>query len=128
MFLSSVVQTKWEQNDEKPTTVILGLAAFVTLWAASGLLDSVNRLPLAGGFFEVCVSPAPHRSPISMTHKPCVVLIVHCLVCPLVMQCQVAGSDRTKNGFAWSVFYGQPHVRRGALLLALLVARYTRSF
>eukprot|EP00208_Stichococcus_sp_RCC1054_P006526 CAMPEP_0206148728 /NCGR_PEP_ID=MMETSP1473-20131121/37406_1 /ASSEMBLY_ACC=CAM_ASM_001109 /TAXON_ID=1461547 /ORGANISM="Stichococcus sp, Strain RCC1054" /LENGTH=166 /DNA_ID=CAMNT_0053546151 /DNA_START=81 /DNA_END=581 /DNA_ORIENTATION=+ len=45
--------TKWEENDEKPTTVILALSAFVALWAASGLLDSVNRLPLAGGFFEV---------------------------------------------------------------------------
>lgn len=47
------MQEWWEQNDEKPTTIALGVAGFVALWATSGLLDSVNRLPLIGGVFEV---------------------------------------------------------------------------
>ncbi len=56
------MQTKWEENDEKPTTVALGLAGFVGLWAASGLLDSINRLPFVGTLFE---APLP---PPSQTH------------------------------------------------------------
>lgn len=51
-------QEWWEQNDEKPTTIALGLAGFVALWATSGLLDSINKLPLIGGVFEVRLLPA----------------------------------------------------------------------
>lgn len=47
------LQEWWENNDEKPTTIALGVAGFVALWATSGLLDAVNRLPLIGGVFEV---------------------------------------------------------------------------
>jgi hypothetical protein len=47
------IQEWWENNDEKPTTIALGVAGFVALWATSGLLDAVNRLPLIGGVFEV---------------------------------------------------------------------------
>lgn len=48
------LQEWWENNDEKPTTVALGVAGFVALWGTSGLLDAVNKLPLIGGVFEVC--------------------------------------------------------------------------
>jgi len=47
------IQEWWQQNDEKPTTIALGIAGFVALWATSGLLDSVNKLPIIGGVFEV---------------------------------------------------------------------------
>ncbi len=50
---TSASQEWWENNDEKPTTIALGIAAFVGLWATSGLLDSINKLPLIGGVFEV---------------------------------------------------------------------------
>ena len=63
----TVVQTKWEENDEKPTTVALGLAGFVGLWAASGLLDSINRLPFVGTLFE---APLPFPSQ-THTHTMC---------------------------------------------------------
>ncbi len=49
------MQSWWENNDEKPTTIALGVAAFVALWATSGVLDSVNKLPLIGGVFEVII-------------------------------------------------------------------------
>jgi CAAD domains of cyanobacterial aminoacyl-tRNA synthetase len=59
MWRTHDLQEWWENNDEKPTTVALGVAGFVALWATSGLLDAVNKLPLIGGVFEVC--SAAHR-------------------------------------------------------------------
>lgn len=47
------LQVQWERNDEKPTTIALIVAAFVTVWAAGGLIDAVDRLPVIGGVFEL---------------------------------------------------------------------------
>ena len=47
------LQEWWEQTDEKPAVVATGVIGFVILWALSGLVDRVDRLPFLGGFFEL---------------------------------------------------------------------------
>ena len=32
--------------------VAIGLSSFVAIWAAAGLVDAVNKLPLIGGLLE----------------------------------------------------------------------------
>ena len=46
------VQAKWNATEEKPAVVAIGLSSFVAIWAAAGLVDAVNKLPLIGGLLE----------------------------------------------------------------------------
>lgn len=46
------MQAKWDATEEKPAVIAIGLSSFVAVWAAAGLVDAVNRLPLIGGLLE----------------------------------------------------------------------------
>eukprot|EP00891_Asterochloris_glomerata_P009489 jgi/Astpho2/9489/Aster-01740 len=46
------LKTKWDQTDEKPAVIGIGVATFVAIWATSGLVDRIDKLPLIGGFLE----------------------------------------------------------------------------
>jgi len=48
-----IIKSKWEETDEKPAVVAISVASFIAIWAASGVIDAVNKLPLFGGVFEV---------------------------------------------------------------------------
>ena len=65
-------QEKWDQTEEKPAVVAITLASFVAIWAASGVVDAIDKLPLIGGLLEfvglivtgwcvTCLSPVPCR-------------------------------------------------------------------
>ena len=47
-----LLQRKWNETEEKPAVVAITLSAFVAVWAASGVVDAVDRLPLIGGLLE----------------------------------------------------------------------------
>jgi len=47
------IQTKWEETEEKPAVIAISIASFVAIWAASGVIDAVNKLPIFGGVFEL---------------------------------------------------------------------------
>lgn len=46
------LQEKWDQTEEKPAVVAITLASFVAVWAASGVVDAIDKLPLVGGLLE----------------------------------------------------------------------------
>ncbi|CAL5222119.1 g4435 [Coccomyxa viridis] len=46
------IQAKWNATEEKPAVIAIGLSSFVAIWAASGLVDAINRLPLINGVLE----------------------------------------------------------------------------
>ena len=46
------MQAKWNATEEKPAVIAIGLSSFVAIWAASGLVDAINRLPLINGVLE----------------------------------------------------------------------------
>ena len=46
------MQAKWNATEEKPAVIAIGLSSFVAIWAASGLVDAINRLPLINGLLE----------------------------------------------------------------------------
>lgn len=46
------LKAKWNATEEKPAVVAIGLSSFVAIWAAAGLVDAVNKLPLIGGLLE----------------------------------------------------------------------------
>jgi len=46
------VQQWWDRQEDKYAIVGLGVAGIVALWASSGLLSSIDRLPVLPGFFE----------------------------------------------------------------------------
>ena len=48
-----LLQEWWEQTEEKPAVIATGVIGFVILWATSGLVDRVDKLPFLGGFFEL---------------------------------------------------------------------------
>jgi hypothetical protein len=55
----SWAQAKWEASDSKPTIVASGAVALFGLYVLSGLLNTVDRLPLVHTVFELlglCVS------------------------------------------------------------------------
>jgi len=47
------VQDAWEKTDDKVAISGLGVAGFVTLWAAAGLINAVDKLPLVPSLFEI---------------------------------------------------------------------------
>jgi hypothetical protein len=47
------VQEAWEKTDDKVAIAGLGVAGLVALWAASGLVNAVDKLPLIPDFFEI---------------------------------------------------------------------------
>ena len=47
------VQAKWEETEEKPAVVAVGVSALIVVWAVSGLVDRLDKLPLVGGFLEL---------------------------------------------------------------------------
>ncbi|GAQ91474.1 photosystem I subunit psaP [Klebsormidium nitens] len=46
------VQNWWDKQEDKLAIVGLGVSGIVALWASSGLLSSIDRLPVLPGFFE----------------------------------------------------------------------------
>ncbi len=46
------MQAKWDDLDEKPAAVAITISVFVAIWAASGVVDAVDRLPIIGGLLE----------------------------------------------------------------------------
>ena len=46
-------QVKWDQTEEKPAVVAIGVGTFVTIWALSGLVDRIDKLPIIGGLLEL---------------------------------------------------------------------------
>ena len=47
------MQQKWDKTDEKPAVVAITLAAFVGVWALSGIVDRIDNLPIIGGLLEL---------------------------------------------------------------------------
>lgn len=47
------VQAKWDETEEKPAVIAITSAAFVGVWALSGLVDRIDRLPIVGGLLEL---------------------------------------------------------------------------
>ena len=50
---SAALQNWWDGVEEKPAAVAIGVGALVALWATSGLVDAIDRLPIIGGLLEV---------------------------------------------------------------------------
>eukprot|EP00243_Klebsormidium_subtile_P006631 TRINITY_DN2853_c0_g1_i2.p1 TRINITY_DN2853_c0_g1~~TRINITY_DN2853_c0_g1_i2.p1 ORF type:complete len:181 (+),score=35.36 TRINITY_DN2853_c0_g1_i2:166-708(+) len=46
------VQEWWDKQEDKLAIVGLGVSGIVALWASSGLLSSIDKLPVLPGFFE----------------------------------------------------------------------------
>jgi len=51
-MLVHVAQAKWDETEEKPAVVAIAFASFVAIWASSGVIDALNRLPIVGGVLE----------------------------------------------------------------------------
>ena len=49
----SFVQQRWDKVEEKPVAVAIGGTALIVIWAASGLIDRIDKLPLVGGLLEL---------------------------------------------------------------------------
>lgn len=47
------LQVKWDKTDEKPAVVAITTAAFVGVWALSGVVDRIDKLPIIGGLLEL---------------------------------------------------------------------------
>lgn len=47
------VQEAWEKTDDKVAIAGLGVAGLVALWAAAGLINAIDKLPLVPNFFEI---------------------------------------------------------------------------
>lgn len=47
------LQVKWDKTDEKPAVVAITTAAFVGVWALSGIVDRIDKLPIIGGLLEL---------------------------------------------------------------------------
>ena len=47
------MQRRWERVEEKPAAVAIAVTALIVIWAASGLVDRVDKLPLVGGLLEL---------------------------------------------------------------------------
>ena len=47
------MQVKWDKTEEKPAVIAITTAAFVGVWALSGLVDRIDRLPVIGGLLEL---------------------------------------------------------------------------
>ncbi|DBB07228.1 hypothetical protein WJX77_003629 [Trebouxia sp. C0004] len=47
------LKVKWDKTDEKPAVVAITTAAFVGVWALSGVVDRIDKLPVIGGLLEL---------------------------------------------------------------------------
>eukprot|EP00262_Sarcandra_glabra_P018647 TRINITY_DN6774_c0_g1_i1.p1 TRINITY_DN6774_c0_g1~~TRINITY_DN6774_c0_g1_i1.p1 ORF type:complete len:172 (+),score=17.20 TRINITY_DN6774_c0_g1_i1:92-607(+) len=47
------IQEAWDKLDDKYAVTSLGLAAVIALWASSGMLSAIDRLPLVPGVLEL---------------------------------------------------------------------------
>lgn len=47
------MQVKWDKTDEKPAVIAITSAAFIGVWALSGLVDRIDKLPIVGGLLEL---------------------------------------------------------------------------
>ena len=48
-----MLQVKWDKTEEKPAVIAITSAAFVGVWALSGLVDRIDKLPIIGGLLEL---------------------------------------------------------------------------
>jgi hypothetical protein len=46
------LQESWEKVDDKLVVGGLGIAGLIVLWASTGLISAIDKLPLLPGFFE----------------------------------------------------------------------------
>ena len=53
LTLVQYLQNWWDDVEEKPAAIAIAVAAIVALWALSGLVDAIDRLPIIGGLLEV---------------------------------------------------------------------------
>lgn len=53
MSLLAMSQGKWDRTEEKPAVIAITTAAFVGVWALSGLVDRIDKLPVIGGLLEL---------------------------------------------------------------------------
>mmetsp|Transcript_23593 Transcript_23593/g.50388 ORF Transcript_23593/g.50388 Transcript_23593/m.50388 type:complete len:155 (+) Transcript_23593:103-567(+) len=51
--LLTTAADKWEETEDKPTVVTLGLAGLVTLIVLSSLLGALDKVPFLGGILEL---------------------------------------------------------------------------
>ena len=51
--LLTTATEKWEETEDKPTVVTLGLAGLVTLIVLSSLLGALDKVPFLGGILEL---------------------------------------------------------------------------
>eukprot|EP00192_Tetraselmis_astigmatica_P015055 CAMPEP_0117686852 /NCGR_PEP_ID=MMETSP0804-20121206/22743_1 /TAXON_ID=1074897 /ORGANISM="Tetraselmis astigmatica, Strain CCMP880" /LENGTH=153 /DNA_ID=CAMNT_0005498717 /DNA_START=69 /DNA_END=530 /DNA_ORIENTATION=- len=49
----STAISNWETVEDKPTAVILGVAALFALYAGFSMISAIDKLPFLGGFFEI---------------------------------------------------------------------------
>lgn len=47
------LQNWWEGVEEKPAAVAIIIGAITGVWALSGLVDAIDRLPIIGGLLEI---------------------------------------------------------------------------
>lgn len=53
LYKLSIACLKWDKTDEKPAVVAITTAAFVGVWALSGVVDRIDKLPVIGGLLEL---------------------------------------------------------------------------
>ncbi|KAK9903238.1 hypothetical protein WJX75_000526 [Coccomyxa subellipsoidea] len=51
--IASDLKEKWDETEEKPAVVAITISAFIAIWAASGVVDAVDKLPVIGGLLEL---------------------------------------------------------------------------
>jgi len=49
----SAASTAWEDVEDKPAAVALGFAGVLALYTSLTVLNTIDSLPLVGGFFEL---------------------------------------------------------------------------
>ncbi|KAL3681466.1 hypothetical protein R1sor_024422 [Riccia sorocarpa] len=47
------LQETWDKTDDKLAIGALGFAGFIILWASTGLISAIDKLPLLPGLFEL---------------------------------------------------------------------------
>jgi hypothetical protein len=70
---AEIIQTKWEETEEKPAVIAISIAAFVAIWAASGVIVSASRTPVST--FSLCAynHASTRFESASCAHLPCVI-------------------------------------------------------
>lgn len=49
----TVLQNKWDEQEDKPAVVVLAFGAVMALIVANSVVESIDHIPLVNGFFEL---------------------------------------------------------------------------